>query len=63
MQSDNKHDTPVPEDAHGDGEFGPPAEPGDELGASRRLTHAERVERVNAYLRRAAAKGIWTAIE
>lgn len=27
------------------------------------LTHAQRVERVNAYLRRQASRGIWSAIE
>ena len=30
---------------------------------SARLTHAQRVERVNAYLKASASRGIWSAIE
>jgi hypothetical protein len=37
------------------------ADEGDD--ASSHLTHSQRVERVNAYLRAAASKGIWSAIE
>jgi hypothetical protein len=33
------------------------------LGSSIRLTHAQRVDRVNAYLRRVARNGTWSAIE
>jgi hypothetical protein len=32
-------------------------------GADGHLTHAQRVERVNAYLKAVASKGIWSAIE
>ncbi len=32
-------------------------------GAAARLTHEERVERVNAYLKASASRGIWSAIE
>lgn len=33
------------------------------LGRGAHLTHAQRVEHVNAYLDSAANKGIWSAIE
>jgi hypothetical protein len=35
----------------------------DPAGPSARLTHAQRVERVNAYLKASASRGIWSAIE
>lgn len=41
-----------------------PQEPRDDgLSASGHLTHTQRVERVNEYLRRAASNGVWSAIE
>ena len=49
-----------PDDPRGDGERGS-TEGG--FGASRHLTHAQRIERVDAYLKRAASNGIWSAIE
>jgi hypothetical protein len=35
----------------------------DAAAANPRLTHAQRVERVNAYLKASASRGIWSAIE
>jgi hypothetical protein len=62
MSSDNEDlTTESPsDDRRGDG-GGDATEGGS--GATRHLTHAQRVERVNAYLKEAASNGIWSAIE
>jgi hypothetical protein len=49
---------------HGDAERRLPRESNEDAFASNRdLSHEERVERVDAYLREMASKGIWSAIE
>jgi hypothetical protein len=40
-----------------------PQSPQDPVSSGNNLTHAERVERELAYLRRVASQGIWSAIE
>jgi hypothetical protein len=52
------------DDTLGDADHELPRDPGEDgRGSSAHLTHAQRVERVEAHLRRVASQGIWSAIE
>ena len=56
MTSDS-HDPQAATERHAEGPIPVSA------GLAARLTHEQRVERVNAYLKASASRGIWSAIE